>query len=184
MNSLFEAAREVCEFMDSHKWKYCIIGGLAVVRWGEQRNTLDVDFNLLTGFGKEERFADTILTAFQSRLANSRAFALERRVLLIRAANGIPVDLSLGAFPYEERLISRATPFEFAPGYAFLTCSAEDLVVMKAFANRQRDWQDIEMIKVRQGKHLDWRLILREIAPLAEAKDTPEIQDRLRRLSK
>lgn len=41
MNVLFEAAKEVCEFMAVRKWEFCIIGGLAVQRWGEPRTTLD-----------------------------------------------------------------------------------------------------------------------------------------------
>ena len=51
MNALFEAAKEVGGFMSARKWRYCVIGGLAVLRWGEPRTTLDVDIALMTGFG-------------------------------------------------------------------------------------------------------------------------------------
>ena len=36
-------------------------GGLAVQRWGEPRLTRDADLTLLTGFGKEARFASALL---------------------------------------------------------------------------------------------------------------------------
>ena len=40
-----------------------------------------------------------------------------------------------------------------------LTCSAEDLAVLKSFADRPRDWADVETIVVRQQERLDWRII-------------------------
>jgi hypothetical protein len=42
--------------MHARRWEFCLIGGLAVQRWGEMRTTLDVDITLLTGFGREEEF--------------------------------------------------------------------------------------------------------------------------------
>ena len=66
------------------------------------------------------------------------------------------------------------------PGAALRTCSAEDLVVLKAFASRTRDWADIEALVARRGASLDWDLVLKELAPLAAARDMPEILDRLR----
>lgn len=55
MNAIFEAAREVCEFMEVRDWKFCVIGGLAAQRWGEPRATQAADLALLTGLGDEER---------------------------------------------------------------------------------------------------------------------------------
>ena len=59
------------------------------------------------------------------------------------------------------------------------TCAAEDLVVMKAFAGRDRDLADIAGILVRQSGRLDWNLIEKELRPLLEVKDEPEIWHRL-----
>ena len=48
------------------------------------------------------------------------------------------------------------------------TCSAEDLVVFKAFASRDKDWLDIEGIVLRQAGKLDERLIWQELQPLVD----------------
>ena len=55
------------------------------------------------------------------------------------------------------------------------TCSAEDLIVLKAFAARGRDWADIKGIIVRQAGTLDWRYIDAQLGPLAALKEAPEI---------
>jgi hypothetical protein len=58
MKDLFIVAREVQTFLDARKWRSCVIGGIAVQRWGEPRLTRDVDVTLLTGIGGEVPFVD------------------------------------------------------------------------------------------------------------------------------
>ncbi len=180
MNALFAAAKEVCDFMQARRWKFCVIGGLAVQRWGELRTTLDADLTLFTGFGEEEKFVDALLGHFPARTPESRNLALVRRVLLIRASNGKDVDIALGCFPFEKQMIRRATPFEFANSVILPTCSAEDLFVMKVFAARGKDLHDAEMIAIRQ--QLDHNYILRHLRPLCELKEAPELVEQARRI--
>jgi hypothetical protein len=61
------------------------------------------------------------------------------------------------------------------------TCSAEDLIVLEAFAGREKDWLDIEGI-VARIRGLDQALIWDELIPLLELKEAPEAADRLRRV--
>ena len=181
MNALFEAAKEVCDFLAAHRWEYCIIGGLAVQRWGEPRTTLDADLTLLSGWGEEEAFADAILNRFESRIPDAKAFAVTRRVLLVRASNGKDVDITLGALPFEVGMVRRAVPVEFAPGCILPCCTAEDLFVMKAFAARPRDWLDAESIVIRQTG-LDTAYVLEQLANLSALKEAPEILVRAKNL--
>jgi len=184
MNPIFEAALEVQQFIQQRRWRFCIIGGLALQRWGEPRGTVDVDLTLLTGFGTEEAFVGQLLSHFRPRRPDAAEFALRARVLLLHAANGVGVDIALAGSHFEEQVVSRATPFLFAPGVSLITCSAEDLVVLKAFAGRGQDWVDVEGILVRQGESLDWGYIVRQLRPLCELKDDPEILPRLEKLRK
>ena len=182
MNALLAAAGEVSAFMAARDWQFCLIGGLAVLRWGEPRLTRDADLTLLTGFGQEAGFADALLDAFAPRHPDARAFALTNRVLLIAASNGTPVDIAFGALPFEIDMMQRATPFEFAPGCVLTTCSAEDLFVMKAFANRPQDWIDARGIAVIQGTTLDRRYIIGHVRMLSELKEEPTILEQARQL--
>jgi hypothetical protein len=182
VNALFAAAAEVQAFFTARGWASAIIGGLAVQRWGEPRQTRDVDLTLLARLGGEEQFVDPILRQYHARIAEARRFALERRVVLIETLSGIPVDISLGALPYEARLVGRSTPFDVGAHALLVTCSAEDLIVLKAFAGRVQDWLDIEGIIVRQGARLDRALALGELTPLVELKEDTEAEPRLQAL--
>ena len=180
MNPLVAAALEVQAFCGAQSWRFCFIGGLAVQRWGEPRLTQDADLTVITGFGGEAPFVDTLLARFEGRLPDAREFALRNRVVLLRSSEGVPLDVALGAMPFEEHAVARASDFMIAPSAVILTCSAEDLMVFKAFAGRPQDWLDIEGIAVRHAGRLDERLIWTELIPLLELKETPEDAGRLR----
>lgn len=137
---------------------------------------------MLAGFGDEVSYIDALLEHFTPRRADAKDFALQNRVLLLSAADSIGVDIALGSLPFEERLIARATQFDCGSGATLLTASAEDMVVLKTFAGRPQDWVDVEGILIRQGDALDWDLILEELTPLCELKESPESVDRLVRL--
>ncbi|MCH7988371.1 MAG: hypothetical protein IID46_04375 [Planctomycetes bacterium] len=180
MNPLFEAALELQQFLQHRGWKFCIIGGLAVVRWGQPRATQDVDVTLMTGLGSEAQYVDPLLESFSGRLPDTRQFALENRVLLVSASNGIPLDITLAAYAYEEQIISRATAFEYVPGVPLTTASAEDLIILKAFAARDQDWVDVEGIVDRQGDELDWDYIIEEFIPLSELQGESKTLNKLK----
>ena len=182
MNPLFAAALELQSFFDARRWRFCFIGGLAVQRWGEPRLTLDVDCTLLTGFGQEARYVDELLASFTGRVEGPREFALANRVLLLYGSTRVPLDIALGAMPFEERSIDRASAFDIGHGQSLLTCSAEDLIVFMAFAGRERDWLDINTIIARQRDLLDVDAIWRELTPLLELKEDAETPPRLHRM--
>jgi len=184
MTELFSLALEVQDACKKNGWPFCVIGGLAVQHWGEPRFTKDVDLTILTGFGGEEPVVDKCLTLFLPRTENARAFALENRVLLLKSSDGLGIDIALGALEFERSAVERAADIEVLDGKYLRLCSAEDLIVMKAFANRPLDWNDVQGIMVRQGTgNLDWSYIYRHLEPLCDVKGEPEIVDRLRRLS-
>jgi hypothetical protein len=129
VNALFAAGAGVQAFCTARGWQCCVIGGLAVQRWGDPRQTRDVVLTLLTGLGGEERFIDPILSHYVGRFPEARQMAIERRVLLVETADGVPIDIALGGLPFEARVIARSTSFDVGPGVVLVTCSAEDLVV-------------------------------------------------------
>jgi hypothetical protein len=76
----------------------------------------------------------------------------------------------------------QATPFTIQDGVTLTTCSAEDLIVFKAFAGREKDWLDIEGIALRQQGRLDEGRIWAGLTPLLELKGAPDAAERLRRI--
>lgn len=144
--------------------------------------TEDVDVTLFTGFGDESRYVDALLAEFQGRIPDAREFALAKRVVLLRTPAGDGLDVALGGLPFEGEMVQRSSSFDFQADTRRRTCSAEDLVVLKAFAGRGQDWVDVEGIAYRQRSRLDWRAVFERLTPLVDLKGEPETLDRLRRL--
>ncbi len=79
-------------------------------------------------------------------------------------------------------MINRAEYQKYLPDISLKICSAEDLIVLKAFADRDKDWNDIKTIIIKQNK-LDWDYIDTLLPPpLVETKYAPEILTKLEKL--
>jgi hypothetical protein len=132
-----------------------VIGGQAVLLYGEPRLTRDIDITLGVDAGAFEAAlsageAAGLLPAVEDPLAVVES----TNVLLLRdTASGVRVDLIFSFTPYEALAIRRATPVmlhEVPVRFA----AAEDLVIHKLVAGRPRDIEDIQGI-VRRTPALD-----------------------------
>jgi hypothetical protein len=178
-NNVLRTAVETGQFLDLQKWSHYFIGGIAYLRWGEPRQTTDVDAVLLAGLGNEKQFTEVLTAAYESRIDNPIPFAIQNRIVLVEDKRGIGIDLSLGALPFEERMMQRASVWVIPEHGELRTCSPEDLITLKSIASRPQDWIDVEKVIIRQGAKLDRDLILEELTPLVQLKEEPEILTQL-----
>lgn len=181
LSELIAAADRLQRCWQDRQIQFCFIGGLAVHRWGQPRQTDDVDATVWTEFGNERPVIDLVMQGLVGRIADVEQFAVQNRVLLCQEPQGIDVDISLAAFPFELDLINRSQLESFRE-MQLRICGPSDLVILKAFANRPHDWTDIRGVLVRSGSMLDWPTIERELTVLAELKEEPEIVDQLREM--
>lgn len=75
-------------------------------------------------------------------------------MLLARATNGAPINIAFAAIDFELCCVERASTFNFGEDLRRLTSSAEDLIVVKVFANRERDRPDVDGVVTRRAR--DW----------------------------
>lgn len=182
MTSLLQVAADLQAFLVEKQWQFCFIGGIALQPWGQPRLTVDVDVSLLTGVGREDEYVDALCERYRGRIDDARVFALQNRVLLLESADRTPIDIALAGFHYEEEVIGRARNHAFTESITLRICSAEDLIVLKAFAERTRDWADVESVVDRQGRRLDRDYILDRLDGLSVLKEAPQIMERVRSL--
>ena len=109
LNNVLQLAASLGKQLEAFGISYCVIGGVAVQRWGEPRQTVIVDATLLTGLGNEEFALRQLLSLFSSRTEDPYEFAMQNRILLLQSPQGTNIDLSFGALPFEERLVERSS---------------------------------------------------------------------------
>jgi predicted nucleotidyltransferase len=162
---------------------FMIIGGIAVVSRGVPRHTDDVDATVwgpgLALHTLHERLQAQDLVF---RIEDGLAFAQQHQILLlIHTPSKIEIDLSLAWLPFEEQALQRA-PRERLRGVVVPVACAEDLIIYKALAWRDRDRSDITQLVALHRDDIDVERILSLVAPLADAMELPERARELARL--
>jgi hypothetical protein len=122
-----------------------VIGGVAVAILGRPRATRDVDTLALIS---EDQWATVLSMAkghgIEARVENPLEFARRTHVLLVRHIDaGIDIDVLLGCLPYQEEAVGRGKIHNLG-GVRVRLPSVEDLLIMKAIAQRPQDVRDIE----------------------------------------
>jgi hypothetical protein len=107
MRQLIEIASELQGICDSKRWQSCVIGGLAVQRWGEPRLTRDGRCFSAHWVRNRISLYRSLLALYQGRVTDPAAFALRNRVLLLQKG-GIGIDIALfrNETKYQELLSS------------------------------------------------------------------------------
>ncbi len=151
---------------------YMIIGGQAVLLYGEPRLTGDIDITLGIDV---DRVSDLLTLSAQltlTPLVDPATFTKQTMVLPCRdPTTDIRVDFIFSHSPYERQAIGHAatitigrTPVRFV--------TAEDLIVHKMLAHRPRDIEDVKNVVLRQPR-LDLVYIRHWLTQFAHALAQP-----------
>jgi hypothetical protein len=172
-----EALRLVKGFLDAHHIRYMVIGGIANALWGRLRATEDADVKVLTGGMSAAEFRTLAEAAFKPYRRPWLGAAESALVVSVEVLPGMVTDMLVGILPYEERAIKRAVVMD-VEGVQLPVCTAEDLVIHKAIADRHKDWMDIEGILMRQKGKLDAQYVQHWLGQFGEALEKPELAKR------
>ncbi|ODS35150.1 MAG: hypothetical protein A7316_04355 [Candidatus Altiarchaeales archaeon WOR_SM1_86-2] len=129
---------------------YMVIGGQALLLYGEPRLTKDIDITLGIGIDKLEKVKSIAGNLTLKILVdNPEEFVKEIMVLpVIDEKTGIRVDFIFSFSPYEKQAIERAKEVNFdETGVKF--ASLEDVIIHKIIAGRARDIEDVKSILLK-----------------------------------
>lgn len=159
-----------------------VIGGVATSLMARPRLTVDVDAVMLVSVdGLPQLIAAAESVGLFLRHPDGAEFARKHRVLLLRHnESGTPLDVSLGALPFEVEAVKRGVKRSFGSVEVILP-TPEDLIIMKAVARRPKDLLDIEAI-AQAHPNLDRPRIRRWVQEFGRVLDTPDLWDQVERL--
>lgn len=146
--------KTIASSLNKSQIPYMVIGGQAVLLYGEPRLTKDIDVTLGVGVDHLDRLK-AIVNRLGLKYLTDRVddFVKETMVLpVIDQKSGIRIDFIFSFSPYESQAIERAkdisfgrTPVKFA--------SLEDVIIHKMIAERPRDFEDVQSILLKNPRY-------------------------------
>ena len=141
--------------LEERQIPYMVIGGQAVLIYGEPRLTRDIDITLGVG---PERLADVLALARASawRVLVERPDEFVQRTFVLPLddpQSGIRIDLIFSFSEYERQALERARRVNIGEA-AVRFAAAEDVIVHKIAAGRPRDLEDVRSILLK-NRELD-----------------------------
>lgn len=161
---------------------YMLIGGQAVLLYGEPRLTRDIDITLGVDIDKLE-----IITALAADLKlkilpdDVKKFARETMVLpVLEEETGIRIDFIFSFSPYEKQAIANSRKVRILD-YDVNFAAPEDLIIHKIVAGRPRDLEDVRGVLLKMPD-VDLNYIRKWLKEFSAVE--PETIDRLEHVLK
>ena len=159
--------------LEANSIPYMIIGGQAVLLYGEPRLTRDIDITLGVNTDRLHDLLGIIQDmSFKPLTEDTESFVRQTMVLpVMDDTTGIRVDFIFSFTPYETEAIKRARRIRIKDAEVCFA-SPEDVIIHKIFAGRPRDIEDSRAI-ILKNPDLDIRHIrnwLREFDSAADEK--------------
>jgi predicted nucleotidyltransferase len=150
--------KPLIDVLEREKIQYAIIGGLAVMIYGEPRFTKDVDINIILEKGKIKDFIKKLQAkGFSPSLYNAVQIAETSGYLQVSYNTGknlTSFDIIIAENPIEFSAIERAK-IKKIDGMNIKMITPEDLIIQKITSEREKDKNDLIGIIARQEGKMD-----------------------------
>lgn len=150
---LEDLIEKIVRALDQYNISYMVIGGQAVLLYGEPRLTKDIDLTLGVGpnylptlLNLVDEIKLEILTDDPENFVN-QTFVLPTR----DAPSGFRIDFIFSVTSYEQQAIPRANSVKVKQTMVKFA-SLEDLVIHKIFSGRPRDIEDVKIVLLKNPK--------------------------------
>ena len=153
-----------------------IIGGQAVLLYGEPRFTRDIDITLGVNVDSlEEVLSIAKELSLKSLPQDIISFVSQTMVLpVLDEASSIRIDFIFSFTSYEAEAIKRARKISLM-GKEVTFASPEDVIIHKIFASRPRDLEDVRTI-ILKNPEIDVQYIRNWLTEFDKASDDKDFQ--------
>lgn len=145
-----EILRRVADELERESVPYMVIGGQAVLLYGEPRLTRDIDITVGLNASEHERIEKVAeRVGLEVVVENPKEFVNRTMVLPTRdESSGIRVDFVFSNSVFEKSALKRVKRVNIL-GKPVRFASVEDVIVQKLVAGRPRDMEDVRIMLLK-----------------------------------
>ena len=156
--ALVDAYKKIVTFLNSGKYNYIIIGGIAASAIGEPRITADVDVDIVLNQEEVSNFLNKAKKA-GFEVPVKKCIESARRMGVFQISFGdYHIDFIIASTNLETEACQRRRAIQLHGIKAFFP-SPEDLILLKIIPGRDRDLLDVKSIVERHKGKLDTRYL-------------------------
>jgi predicted nucleotidyltransferase len=178
MSSALERALTLAiEALDREGFRYAIVGGLAVGAWGVSRSTRDVDLYVELPEARRKVLAQSLIAqGFEVPAMDEelRSFGVFRS----RSSDGVFVDVFDAVGPLGQQLLEHRREISVFGRHLWVT-APEELFLLKAFSDRERDFEDLVSLASLPRLPIDLGYVREWARRLDGSIGTSEVSDRV-----
>ena len=165
-----------------HNLPYMIIGGQAVLIYGEPRITRDIDITLGVNIDQLKKLLVAVKDlALKPIPQDVDSFVTQTMVLpTLDESTGIRVDFIFSCTPYENQAIKRSRKI-LLRNREVNFASPEDVIIHKIFAGRPRDLEDVRSV-VLKNQDIDIRYIRSWLKKFESSSDKKNLMNTFNKL--
>jgi predicted nucleotidyltransferase len=168
-------------FFSENTIEYSIIGGIAVIVYGEQRTTRDIDATVLCELEDLESFHKLIEKKFTPAFKGTLEYFKRNFILPVDDPDtNLRIDIAAGLTEFDRSVISRGNRKTFGK-IEISVCSLEDLFIYKLFASREQDIADVKHLIEKNLNSID-KKYLYETAEKFKELERVDIIEKLNKL--
>lgn len=161
--------------LDQAHLPYMVIGGQAVLLYGEPRLTRDIDITLGVDVDRQADVIGLATSLVLTPLVDPKSFTRDTMVLpCLDSTTGIRIDFIFSFTPYERQAIDRAAHISIGNAQVRFA-TPEDLIVHKMLAGRPRDHEDVIGILLKQP-NLDLAYVRHWLAQFSATTRQPLVE--------
>jgi hypothetical protein len=167
---------QLSKALDKQRIPYMVIGGQAVLVYGEPRFTKDIDITLGAGIDRLEEVLKLVDSNHWKVLAPQPAEFVQKTMVLpcLDPESGVRLDLVFSFSPYERQAMGRIRRIKFLDQEVCFA-SPEDLIIHKVVAGRPRDLEDVRVVQLKNPE-LDRAYIEKWLKDFEAALERPLIE--------
>lgn len=168
--------------LPKHNLPYMIIGGQAVLIYGEPRITRDIDITLGVNIDQLKKLLVAVKDLSLKPIPQDvDSFVTQTMVLpTLDESTGIRVDFIFSCTPYENQAIKRSRKL-LIRNQVVNFASPEDVIIHKIFAGRPRDLEDVRSI-VLKNQDIDIRYIRSWLKKFESSSDKKNLMNTFNKL--
>jgi len=168
LNDFEKTLARLDKFCNKKSIKYAVVGGIAVIKYGYERTTKDIDITVLCKLEEISEVHTKFIKEYLPLSEDSLNFFERNFVLPVKdKITNVKIDVAAGLTVFDDTIIQRRKWTKLGEAEFYIS-TLEDLIIYKLFANRYQDLADAQILLDKNKDSIERNYLIKTIEKFRE----------------